>query len=39
VTDGTGSAALFDRPYGITILPNALIYVGDQNNNTIRKIQ
>ncbi|MDB5101114.1 MAG: hypothetical protein JWM80_5535 [Cyanobacteria bacterium RYN_339] len=39
VTDGTGTVARFDRPYGLVILPNALLYVGDTNNNTIRKVQ
>jgi hypothetical protein len=36
-TDGTGTAALFDFPYGITT-DGTNLYVVDANNNTIRKI-
>jgi sugar lactone lactonase YvrE len=35
--DGTGSAARFNHPYGVTVDPAGIVYVGDQNN-TIRKI-
>jgi sugar lactone lactonase YvrE len=36
--DGTGIAALFHRPSGITIDPFDIIYVADLNNHRIRKI-
>jgi sugar lactone lactonase YvrE len=36
--DGTGIAALFHTPAGITIDPNDNIYVADLNNHRIRKI-
>jgi len=37
-TDGTGSAARFNRPVGIAVGSGGVIYVGDSLNNTIRKI-
>lgn len=37
-TDGTGAAALFNRPMGITT-DGISLYVADFNNSTIRKIQ
>lgn len=36
--DGTGSAARFNYPRGIAVDLSGNIYVGDSNNNTIRKI-
>jgi len=37
-TDGTGSAALFENPYGITVDTSGNLYVADTFNNTIRKL-
>jgi len=36
--EGTGSAAQFDRPYGVAVLDDTTILVVDQNNNRIRKV-
>ena len=36
--DGTGSAARFDLPHGIACDAAGNVYVGDWNNNTVRKI-
>jgi len=38
ITDGTGSAARFNHPIGITIDPSGNLYVCDFFNHTIRKI-
>ena len=37
-TDGTKSAALFDRPKGIAVDGAGNLYVSDTNNHTIRKV-
>jgi sugar lactone lactonase YvrE len=37
-TDGTGSAARFNRPRGVAVDGNGNVYVADSNNSTIRKI-
>ena len=36
--DGSGTAARFDRPYGIAVDRAGNLYVSDQRNHTIRKI-
>ena len=36
--DGTGSAARFNEPFGVVMDGTGNIYVGDQNNHTVRKI-
>jgi sugar lactone lactonase YvrE len=36
--DGTGSAARFNRPSGVTVNPNGRVYVADTDNQTIRKV-
>jgi len=37
-TDGTGSAARFNRPYGLAVDINTNIFVADSDNNTIRQL-
>src|SRR5262249_16884798 len=37
-TDGTGTAAAFNRPYAVAVDPNGNLYVADTNNDLIRKI-
>ena len=36
--EGTGTAALFNRPYGIAIDGGSAVVVTDQNNNRVRKV-
>ena len=36
--EGNGAAAQFNRPYGLTALPNGNLLVADQNNHRIRQI-
>lgn len=37
-TDGSGTAARFNEPFGIAVDSNGTIYVADNSNNAIRKI-
>jgi sugar lactone lactonase YvrE len=37
-SDGTGSAALFNRPQGIAVDASGNVYVGDTDNSTLRKV-
>jgi len=37
-TDGTGSAARFDHPYGVAVDNAGDLYVADTRNHTIRKV-
>ena len=37
-TDGTGSAALFNQPQGVTVDSTGTLYVADTGNQTIRKV-
>jgi gliding motility-associated-like protein len=37
-TDGTGSAARFNEPWGICATPDGIVFVADTKNNKIRKI-
>lgn len=36
--DGTGSAARFDRPYGLARLADGALLVADQNNHRLRRV-
>jgi DNA-binding beta-propeller fold protein YncE len=36
--DGTGSAARFNFPFGVAVDAAGNVYVGDHNNDSIRKI-
>jgi sugar lactone lactonase YvrE len=38
-TDGTGPAALFFNPFGVSVDSNGIVYVADTNNSTIRVIR
>jgi mucin-19 len=37
--DGTGTNATFNQPMGVAVDSGGIVYVGDQGNNRIRKIQ
>jgi sugar lactone lactonase YvrE len=37
-TNGSGTAASFNAPAGVTVDASGIVYVGDSNNNLIRKI-
>lgn len=37
-SDGTGTAAKFNRPYGLTVMSNGDLLVADQTNNRIRRV-
>lgn len=36
--DGTGSAARFAEPWGITAAPSGTLFVADQKNHTVRRV-
>ena len=36
--DGTGSSARFNGPAGVAVAPDGIVYVADQNNHSIRRI-
>jgi sugar lactone lactonase YvrE len=37
-TDGTGTNALFNLPYGVAVAAGGILYVADTGNDTIRKV-
>jgi sugar lactone lactonase YvrE len=37
-TDGTGTSAQFNNPFGIAVDGSGNLYIGDTNNDTIRKV-
>ncbi len=37
-TDGTGTAARFNQPYGVVVTSTGIIYVADYGNHAIRRI-
>ena len=37
-SDGTGSAARFNGPFGVTVDASGNVYVADTHNNTLRKV-
>jgi hypothetical protein len=37
-TDATGTAAMFKNPWGIAVDTKKNVYVGDNGNDTVRKI-
>src|SRR5687768_4800198 len=38
ITDGVGTAARFNQPYGVAVDSGGNVYVADSNNSSIRKI-
>ena len=36
--DGTGTAASFRSPYGVSVDSNGAVFVGDSSNRRIRKV-
>ena len=36
--DGLGTAASFNRPWGVSVDSNGAVYVADVNNNRVRKV-
>ncbi|WP_291271886.1 hypothetical protein [Geothrix sp.] len=38
LTDGTGTSARFDRPYGLAVDPSGILFVADCGNAAIRRV-